>query len=259
MTKIRRALALFVGLCLTVTIAVGGAPPASALTGTEKFIMAVHEDFLLRTPSANEMTWWTAYLGGSSRTSMVSSVLSSDEFKRLWVFGISEHYTGGTTTSQGTITSNLISSGDFVASEVALVSGSFFFDEQGGTNTTYVEGLYQKVLLRASDSSGLTYWVGRLNAATATRASVANHFIRTLESATRRVDGLSANTTCPSISLADLTALTSGTYCIVLDRMALSTEVTYWAGQLTGTDQLPSLWASVAGSTEYYNNAQLRF
>jgi hypothetical protein len=41
--------------------------------------------------------------------------------------------------------------------------------------------------------------------------------------------------------------------------MADSGGATYWSGVLAGTDQLPSLWASLAGSTEYFTNAQVRF
>jgi hypothetical protein len=246
---------------LVVAPVVGlGAEPASALTPNENFIVAVHEDFLQRGPSYNELTWWSAYIGGGgTRASMVANVLDSSEFKQLWLTGVRQYYLGEVDFEDpqfATDLSNLVSTDDFVASEVAVLASTRYFNYSGGTNTAYVESLYQHVLLRPSDSGGLTYWVGRLNAATATRASVAAHFIRTTEGATRRVAGASGATSCATTVLVDEASLAAGSYCLILDRMADSGGTTYWVGQLTGTNQLPSLWASLAGSTEYFNNAQ---
>jgi hypothetical protein len=258
---IRRTTAGLLALTTVAMLLLGlAAPPAGALTGNEKFIMAVHEDFLLRTPDSGELAWWSGYLsGGGSRASLVVNVLDTDEFSRLWVLGASQYYLGGTDSQFGTVLTNLNTTGDFVASEVALIAGAAYFSENGGTNTSFVQAVYDDVLLRPADTPGLTYWVGRLNTGTSTRSSVANHFIRTTESANRRVGGTAGMTACSSTVLSDTAAVTAGTYCIVLDRLAGATEISYWSGQLSGTDQLPSLWASVAGSTEYYNNAQSRF
>lgn len=257
----RRMTTWLVALATVVTLLFGvGSPPAGALTGNERFIMAVHEDFLLRAPSSSELGWWSGYLsGGGSRASLVANVLDTGEFRRLWVLGASQYYLGGTDAQFGTILGNLNTTEDFVASEVALIAGAVYLSENGSTNTSFVQAVYEDVLLRPADTPGLTYWVGRLNAATATRSTVASHFIRTTESANRRVGGTSGMTACSSTVLSDTAAVAAGTYCIVLDRLAGAGEISYWSGQLAGTDQLPSLWASVAGSTEYHTNAQLRF
>lgn len=240
--------------------AVSSAPPAAALTGNEKFTMAVYEDFLLRAPTSSELGWWSGFLnGGGTRTAMAANVLGDDEFKTIWVLGASQYYLGGTNSQLGTVTANLLSSGDFVASEVALLAGSTYYSQNGSSSSGYVTALYQDVLLRNGSSSEITYWVAQITSGTRTRAWVARYFIRSGESGDRRVGGTAGMTTCSSTVLTDTAAITAGTYCLVLDRLAGSGEISYWSGQLAGPAQLPSLWSSVAGSTEYYNNAQLRF
>lgn len=233
--------------------------PASALTNNEKFVWAVHTDFLLRNPDAAEVTWWSTYLSGNSRTAMVANVLDSSEFKDLWVVAVSLYYLDEIDPDSFTITDTLDSNDDFVASEVTLIAGATYYANSGGTNTSFVEALHLDTLQRPVDATALSYWVGRLNNGTSTRSSVANYVIRSNESALRRVGGAAGMTSCPTIVLLDVSSLTAGSYCIVLDRVADSGGLSYWAGQLSASDQLPSLWTSLAGSTEYYNNALTRF
>lgn len=251
--------ALLIGVATLSAAMVMHVRPAAALTNNEKFVWAVYEDFLLREPEVDEVTWWSAYLSSHSRSSMVASVLDLEQFKGSWVIGASIYYLGEIDPNALAISDALETSDDFVASEVALLAGSTYFANKGGTNTSFVENLYYDALLRAVDAPSLSYWVGRLDAATATRASVASSIIRSTESAQRRVGGASGMTTCTTTTLSDATALAAGSYCIVLDRMADSGGISYWSGQLAASDQLPSLWASLAGSTEYYNNALARF
>jgi hypothetical protein len=190
---------------------------------------------------------------------MVSSILNDSEFQALWVYGVGEYYLGGQDPSAATILSNLQSTDDFVASEVAHLAGSTYFSNHGSTNTGYVTALYQDVLLRNGSPGDISYWAGQITSAVRTRSWVANYFIRTSESATRRVAGVSGLATCPTIFLQDADSLAAGSYCIVLDRLPNGPDTTFWAGQLAASDQLPSLWASLAGSTEYYNTAILRY
>ncbi|HEV7720713.1 MAG TPA: DUF4214 domain-containing protein [Iamia sp.] len=256
----RRARAAFASALLAgVAVLAMPAPPAGALTNNEKFTTAVYDDFLLREPTASELTWWSAYLQSGTRGSMLTSILNDTEFENLWVLGASLYYLGTTDSTFGTVVSNLNTSGNFVASEVALIAGTTYFDDNGGTNESFVEAVYLHTLLRPALSSDVTYWAGRLNAATATRPFVAASILRSSESATARVAGTPGQNPCLATSLESQGSLAAGSYCIVLDRLADSGGLTYWSQQLTGSGQLPTLWISLASSAEYYTNAQTRF
>ncbi|HEV7721581.1 MAG TPA: DUF4214 domain-containing protein [Iamia sp.] len=237
------------------------AQPAAALTPTENFTTAVYQDFILRDPTSSELTWWSAYIGGGgTRSGMVSSILNDDEFATLWSYGVRLYYLETVDTADPTLPTdiaNLQTSDDFVAAEVSVLAGSEFFTDAGATNTGFVEGVYDEVLLRAADSGGLAYWVSQLDLGLKTRSQVARSFIRTTEAASRRVAGLSGATSCSATTLEDVVDLSAGSYCIVLDRMADPPDAAYWTPYLTGaSSQLTALWTSLAASTEYYNNAQ---
>lgn len=260
--RIRRASAVrVIALVLLMICLVTGleARPAAALTNNEKFVWAVHADFLLRAPNADEVTWWNAYLSGNSRTAMVTSLLHSSEFANLWAVGASLYYLDEIDPDTFNIADTLESSDDFVASEVTLIAGATYYANSGGTNTSFVEALYLDVLQRPVTAPILSYWVGRLNNGTSTRSSVASYAIKSNESARRRVGGTEGMISCPTTALEDASSLTAGSYCIVLDRVADSGGLSYWADRLSASDQLPTLWASLAGSTEYYNKALTKF
>jgi hypothetical protein len=252
-----------VGLLVTIgsVVAVSTAP-ASALTSNQKFILAVHQDFLLRGVSSDEMTWWTAYLaGGGTRSAMLASLFDDDHFKGLWVFGASLYYLDDDTDDDTflDVVDDLIASDDFTAAEVAVIAGPRYYANHGGTNSDYVQGVYEDVLLRTPSSGDLSYWSGRLDAGTSTRSSLANYFIRTSEGAMKRVAGVPGMTSCTATTLETSGSLTAGSYCIVLDRLADSTGATYWAGQLAGSGQLPTHWRALAATSEYLALAQTRF
>lgn len=260
-TRPTRAATFLVALAGALLLAIAlPTKPAGALTNDEKFITAVYEDFVLRPPTDDEYLWWTAYLAGSgSKTAMVQNVLELEEFEYYFVLGASNYYSDTNDAALDTVFSTLTSTEDFVAAEVALLAGSTFYSAHGSTNTGFVTALYDRVLLRTPDASGLAYWVGRLDAATATRAYVASVFVKGSESGARRVGGMAGASSCSTVYLDATASLAAGSYCLVLDRMAFPSEASYWVGQLSGSNSLPTLWSGLAGSAEYYTLAQSRF
>jgi hypothetical protein len=250
--------ALVVALAVPPALATASRP-ASALTPNENFIAHVHRDFLLREASANEFTWWSAYLSSGSRAVMMESIFDSSEFKTTWIYGVRQYYLGEIDFQDPQIPSDLSdlnSTDDYVGAEVDVLARSEYFALHGGTNTGFVEGLYTDVLLRSSDPAGLTYWVNRINSGVSTRAQAATTFIRSSEAASRRVSGAPGQSACAADELSDDDALAAGSFCIVLDRLADPSGAAYWSGQLTGSGQLPELWASLGASSEYFSNAQ---
>jgi hypothetical protein len=256
----RRLAGAALAFSLLAGLSLGVSAPAGATTANESFVIRVYQDFLFRDPTAGELTWWaTAIGGGTSRATMVASVLDTAEFELYWIAGVNTRYLGSfdsTSTEVDDQISDIASTGDFLDTELAVLEGAQYFADAGSTNTGYVTALYDHVLDRAPDPSGLTYWSGRLTAGTSTRRSVASSFIQGNEAAGLRVNGPNSATSCAFTELTEENAVLAGTYCIVLDRLASGTDESFWVGQLTTTDQLPDLWASIAGSTEYFNGAQ---
>jgi hypothetical protein len=190
---------------------------------------------------------------------MMTSLFSGSEFESAWVASVRLRYLGfydATDPDVASETSALDSSGNYASTEATVISSTQYFEAAGATNTGYVTEVFRHVLRREPDPSGLSYWVGRLNAGTSTRSQVASTIIRSNESAGLRVAGLSSMTSCVDTELLDAESLDSGSFCIVLDRMADPSGKTYWTGQLAGTGQLPTLWANNAASNEYFNLAQ---
>lgn len=60
---------------------------------------------------------------------------------------------------------------------VLLMASDEYYDRAGGTNTAWIEALYQDVLGRASDPSGLTYWLGLADAGVARPLIVAGLYL----------------------------------------------------------------------------------
>ncbi len=251
-----KAIALF--LCVSLTI-VGLDRPASALTPNEKFVTAIHQEFLFRPPESHELLWWTTVLNSQSRAYVAQQVIQLPEFKSNYVTWLSEIYFSQTkpSTAAGTaILSALNSSNDFMVAEVAILASSSYYQNADGANGGFVEQLYWDVLHRAADTSGLAYWTGQLDSGAKTRSQVATFLIRSSEAAGRRVRGVTPMTTCPVTQMGTDAGFAAGSYCIILDRVADASGASYWTSQLTGSGQVTTLWAQLAGSTEYFNNAQ---
>jgi hypothetical protein len=191
---------------------------------------------------------------------MVNDVLSGAEFENLWVYGVHRYYyddePNPSSTQYTNDLANVGSTGNFLATEVSVLASTQYFIENGGTIDAFVEGLYALVLLRSGSPSEIAYWVGTITPGGHSRAWVAQSILRSAEGAARRVSGTSGATACEATTLMAEDSIPSGAYCIILDRLADSAGATYWVGQLSGTAQLPALWASLSASAEYYTNAQ---
>lgn len=249
---------------LAVVLTVGGLTfepsRVDALTNNEMFVYRLYRDFLLREPDAAEVSAGVATIAGSGRATLASSLFASSEFKTIWVIGVHQYYLGEIDFSSPEISANLAalsSSGNFVGTEVSVISGSQYFSENGGANLPFMEQVYRDVLGREPDPSGLSWWVGQLNSLAWTRSQVALHFIRSSAAAAIRVSGFPGESSCAATQLEETNSLRSGSYCLILDRMADPSGATYWTTQMTGSSQLPSLWTSLAVSTEYFDLAQV--
>ena len=114
--------------------------------------------------------------------------------------------------------------------EAGLVASDEFFNNAGGDNTAWVDGVYQLLLGRQADAKGETYWDGQL-AAGVSRSDVA-----------QRIAGSTENNT----------QLINDDYFHYLDRAADAGGLDYWLGQFAAGKANEDIVAGFTGSGEYY-------
>ena len=246
-------------LVLVATALVGRTSRAEALSSPDGyFIDKLYQDFLQRNADQDEEAAAIAYLSTHTRTQLAEWLMLQDEFVYQWIWGTYQQYLATVPTDSEFLlaVADFQSTSNYLNTEATVLSSAAYFANAGGTNSGYVSAVYQSVLYRAADPSGLSYYTSQLDSGAKTRADVARLLIRSTEGSTRRVNGVAGATTCAWTAFDDFDSLKSGSYCIVLDRLADPSGLSYWVGQLSGSAQLPLLWASNAGSTEYYNHAQ---
>lgn len=245
------AVAMFLAL-------VPGQAPAGALTQNERWVNRVYNEFLYRNPSAGELAWQTALLsGGTSRSSIVNGLLTSNDFGAIMGVAIYGHFVSRTPTGpEASAVTTSITAGDYDDALLDVMSSATYYSHSGSTSTGFVTSIYTDLLDRSPDAPGLAYWTNQLDTAAKTRRQVASTFLHGSESVGLQVRGRTSATSCATTTLTALSDLFNGAYCILLDRMADSTGATFWIGQLqSSTDHVLTLMVSFTSSSEYYNNS----
>lgn len=203
------------------------------------FVDAAYTDFLNRPPTSAEMTFVSTVLrqGSASYVGVALQLATSPEWVSNLVDGFYEAMFARAPDPSGEqYWTNAIISGTPVPNVVASLYGSpEYYARANGTDPSYVTALYQAILGRQVDPSGLQYWTGQIS--TIGRGGVALSLYQSLESRQNRVTAL---------------------YQHLLGRPPDPAGLTYWAGQILTSGDL-ALAANLASSTEYLNRAQSRF
>jgi hypothetical protein len=187
--------------------------------------------------SSDVNTWAQALDHGSSRGQVANSFLASTEYRTNLVAADYQQMLHRAADASG--------SAYFVGqlnkgakNEDVLVglaaSDEYFTNRGGGTNSGFVSGLYQDLLQRAADPSGLAYWTQQLNNGVS-RATVAQGLVTSTEYRTKLVDGY---------------------YQHYLGRNADPSGESYFVGLLNngGTDE--SVIVGLVATDEYYGKQQ---
>lgn len=247
---------------VSVAVVWNGGAPASAMTSNERFVDRVYRDFLLRSPTSSELIWGSTILGNSpSRGAYLKSFFYSQQFQSRWVDGVYYQYMSAAPSQAqaSAALADLDETDDFLKVELDVLASNQYMAFVGGTNHTFVEALYWDVLARdaGADQSGWDYWTGRLDAGTMSRRQMANYFIRSSEGARLRVGGTST-VECIATEIVYPSDVSAGSYCLILDRLGSSADISYWAGptHLGGSGQLPTHWVHMAASSEYFTLSQ---
>lgn len=232
------ALALLIGGVCSSTGVASAAPATrsveapAGLTPAQAWVQAVYEDFLGRPPTAAEMSAGEVLTGQGDQASLLDRLATSDEWLGHLVTGFYTDTLGRTPDLAGLdYWVGILRSGRLRVPEVAAqfyASDEYFATRGGGTNTSWVNDLYNRLTGRDPDYGGVGYWVNL--AGTRGRYIVAYTFYQSLESRQHRVDGL---------------------YLNLLDRHADWAGQQYWADLIRGLGDV-ALAEFLAVSDEYH-------
>ena len=200
----------------------------------DDFITQAYEDFIGRAPTASELNYWSSQLGsGSSRFDMVDSLSNSDAWTANVVNELYINTLGRPADEAGRdYWTARLQSGASVAEVAASFYGSpEYVANKGGTYDLWLADLYQVLLNRGADSSGLAYW--RAQTVADGTGTVAFRFYQSQESREARVIDL---------------------YQQFLGRNPDAAGLAYWSRILESGDDL-ALAANLASSEEYFSRA----
>lgn len=217
-----------------------GALVFSDPVANSKYVTAAYTDFLQRSPSSSENTFWTTTLstGAQNRWSFMNVLTTSNEWVGATVDRMYVDTLGRPADPSGrAYWVDAITTGRYTVAQTAATfysSSEYFNGIGGGTISSWIADLYGKLLGRSPDASGAAYWASRAEANG--RADVAYAFFQSSESCHDRVAAL---------------------YQELLGRAPDQGGWDYWANRVGQLGDL-ALAAQLGTSTEYYNRAQTR-
>ena len=209
----------------------------------QPFVTASYTDFLGRAPSSSELSFQSNAL--STRTVTLSNYLTALAKSDEWLTAIvTKDYAvtlGRAPDAAGlAYWVGLLRSGTYTVAQVAslfFASDEYYLYHAGGTPTSWVTLLYQKLLNRNPDAAGLASWVSYTNNPKYGKSWVAYQFFQSQESRMLRVEGL---------------------YQALLHREPDATGWPFWAQSVLTTGDI-TLAINLASSEEYWERAHLRY
>ncbi len=212
---------------------------ADRRTAAESFVTAALTDFLRTEPSDQQVATGVNQLAQQGKATYLRNLSRSDAWLTAVVNRLYQDTLGRDADAAGrNFWIGELRSGRRTVASVAAefsASGEYFRGIGGNTVGSWIDDLYEKILLRTPDSSGRAYWISEV--AAKGRPSVALRMYQSGESARTRVKGL---------------------YQTLLGRAPDPGGLAYWAGRVVREGDL-ALAVSLAGSGEYQSRAVSRF
>lgn len=198
------------------------------------YVKSTYGLFLDRSPSSHELGTWEPRILSGQRKALTSTLAASDEWAGERIRDLYVDVLGRTADDGGLANWLKAVRGGYRLEDVA--SGFFgsaeYFRSVGQSDETFVQSLYQEVLGRPAEPSGLASWKRRLDSGWS-RTRVASGFYGSPESRGDRVETL---------------------YRLVLERPADPRGKLHWMDRLIREGEV-KLAANLATSTEYYQRA----
>jgi subtilisin family serine protease len=209
----------------------------------QPFVTASYTDFLGRLPVASELSFQSNALmtGTVTLSNYLTALAKSDEWLTAIVTKDYAVTLGRAPDPAGlAYWVGLLRSGTYTVAQVAslfFASDEYYLYHAGGTPTSWVTLLYQKLLNRNPDAAGLASWVSYTNNPKYGKSWVAYQFFQSQESRMLRVEGL---------------------YQALLHREPDATGWPFWAQSVLTTGDI-TLAINLASSQEYWEQAHLRY
>lgn len=221
---------------VTVRFAKGDLPQnATVDAATSKYIDALHQQFLNRSATTTEKQRWASAVQSGNRAAVANALAVSNEWAGVRVNDLYRTVLGRDADSSGrSFWVGQVASGVRLEDVAAgFYASDEYFARKGGSNRTFIEGLYRDILGRTADAGGRDYWVGLLNRGQVDRHGAAANFYASIESRRDRVITL---------------------YREILNRATDTAGREYWAGQLLHMGDI-ILATQLAASPEFYNRS----
>lgn len=224
---------------ITPTSAAAPPPPSSSCsgaTGNAAFICALYQDILGRVADqAGLLSWQAAMSSGASPTQIAYGMATSTEYQTDFIEADYEAFLGRAADPGGLSTwhsaFNLGATDEQV--DAGILGSAEFFSDAGGVNSGFINSVYQDLLGRPADSTGLATWNQAL-ADGLSRTQVAFYIDTSNESRTDTVQFF---------------------YQTLLNRPADPGGLSTWVGALDSGATDEQVLAAIAGSPEFYSDA----
>ncbi|MCI0461666.1 MAG: DUF4214 domain-containing protein [Gemmataceae bacterium] len=209
-----------------------GTGPGQASAAARHLVTRLYQNLLHRAPQAGEdVDWARALDAGSSPEEVARGFTYSDEYRSN---AIRAHYRallGREAEAEGVAGwLERLRTGLTEQQLLALILGSPEFDhQQGGTDATWLTGVYRVVLRRTPDTAGLAFWSQALQAG-APRAAIAHLILLSAEGQATVVQDI---------------------YQALLRRRADAAGAEFWTTRLQQGETPAAVVAALAGSAEY--------
>jgi len=213
-------------------------PPVPITAEARAWTQAVYADYLGRPPSTSEEDELARQVSaGGDRVGLSVRFSRSDVYLAAVLDDLYLEILGRPVDESGRASwTQRLQRGATITSVAAALYGSDEYFQQFGSVDGFVESLYQAILNRPSNATGLAYW-SQVAAAPGQRPKVGAFFFDSIESRRKRVTAL---------------------YQRFLNRPTSPSGREYWAGVLRSGNDL-ALATFLSGSVEYVNRAQDRF
>jgi hypothetical protein len=173
---------------------VGGTVPATLLSYNASLVDKLYDQVLHRSAEDSGLIYWTSQLdAGAKLDAVATGIFNSTERLDPLVTQFYRQYLGRDTDPSGLAfwVADWQAKGDPRDVVENILASQEFFDDSGDTNAGYITLLYQRVLQRPAEPSGLAYWVGLMAAPkNETRVEIASQFYDTHEKHADLVDFL---------------------------------------------------------------------